>query len=174
MGQDTRSILDHRIDLSAPEAIREKLEETTAGLLNALETVSLVRTSSPIEHWEVRPSSVLFPNVQSVRLLGPYSFVIDIFPKAIVIGSWLRWKEFVRGDHVRDEYRRIIRAFAAVFHSTYVVYLPDSGLKAAEEMLNQVYEGRMPDTNAELFPLEAEAAAGRLHLDSCYVEYLTT
>lgn len=156
MGQDFRAILAHGMQpeavLSLPERLNAEMPLLRPLLRAArLEGRHLDARVWPYGEWEWDwdpsndPPFHEWIRSEWAGVHGPGSLFLQLGERAVELGCWVRWKEFLSDLPVQEAMRTLTRHFARLLGSPSAVYLPDSGWEPAERASGLVTFGKSFD-----------------------------
>jgi hypothetical protein len=132
----------------------KKVTQGVAGILNALgfnDVKDLVNRDWIKQDDSTGKGSDTPETYLDFYLKDKETLSLDIGAGSVAIYPGVRWSAFTSDKSIRYALRHLSRAFADLFNSKLVLYIPDSGWGPAERATDSIYEGcALVDVIAEL------------------------
>lgn len=164
MGQDLTAIFRNAIDSTMLSNLPNHLDLEMTALKTSFEEARLNDVKETSEGWSWRWDSSFDPPFQQwlavgkVSLSGPGSLSLDIGVKAVTLGCWIRWREFIKDRTVQRAMRKIFFHLATCFNSELAIYVPDSSSKLGEMAASMASEASSIEEILEFLAQTRKAA----------------
>jgi len=158
MGQDLRAIIPHRLKPDRIIDLPELLNSHNKRFLTLLPEVRLDVKNIGVKHWHDgwvwfgdqpnKTSDILeiWKKSDVIGLEGPGSLFLSFGRQCAIIGSWIRWREFLTDRRIFNGWRAIVQYFTGFLKASSAIYVPDSGPVNAAVAEDYVFKGNSFET----------------------------
>ena len=147
MSKDVYVIANHQLPEKSFSTLVEQLNQLTLRTTRELSVISLQGNKS-VNKWEIyqdysgdETSDENRSGKLQMEIRNGDGLTLYIFPDAFILGTWVRWKEFVNDFEIQRSFRRINLELTKIFKSSRAFYVSDSGSIIGEKIIDMIYEG---------------------------------